>query len=655
MSFSAKHYYEFGPFRLDPVKRQLLREGEVVPLKPKVFETLLALVQATGQVMEKEELMQRIWAGRIVEEANLSMNISALRKALGESPTENHYIVTVPGQGYSFVAEVRRIQAEETGVLPAAFIPTEQPVVSEAATEPLADLPVLSQPSLPDVQPRRKLVMFVGVVLLVGLSLALYYWRRETPRQSVTAELLPVKSIVVLPFTQLNANADEYLGLGVADVLITQLSKLRQLKVRPTSAILRYKGQSSDPVTVGREQQVDAVLEGTIRQTAEHARVTVRLISVRDGATLWAEKFDEQLGAVFQLEDVIAQRLVRALALQLSGVDQERLAKRGTDNAEAYRLYLLGRFFWNKRTADGTQKALEYFDQAIKFDPNFALAYAGIAEAYSMEFPYISDQEKREKMKGAALKAMQLDEKLAEAHAALAYAKYWYEWDWTGAEQEFKRAIELNPNSAMAHLWYANYLMFLTRHQEAIVEINHALELDPLSLSINNNAGYVFRSAGLYDQAIAQFKKVLVMDASYIRAHLRLGETYSMLGMHDPAIRELEEVVKLSGGYPGVKTILGQAYAKAGRRTEALKLLNELIELCERSDDDCFPGRAFIYAELGDKDKAFKILNQVLSERYTDLACLKVCPYYDSLRSDPRFEDLMRRVGLSPDTPTSGN
>jgi DNA-binding winged helix-turn-helix (wHTH) protein/TolB-like protein/tetratricopeptide (TPR) repeat protein len=648
MQLSGKRFYEFGPYRLDAVKRLLLREDEVVPLKSKVFDTLLVLVEESGRVLEKDELMKKLWPDTVVEEANLSIYISTLRRALGERPGENRYIVTIPGQGYRFVAEVREsgngqaelLLQERTSV--SVTVETEDEKLEPFSLNDIQKAEVALPPAPSSPRRRLRYPLLLAGLLLAGLAGAGYYWWATRP----ALRGLPVKSIAVLPFKQLNGGQDDYLGLGLADVLITRLDDLRQIKVRPTSAILRYRGTEQDAVAIGREQKVDAVLEGSIQRSGNNVRVTVQLVSVQDGAPLWSGLFDQQMADSLVFEDAITQRLVRVLALKLSDAERRTLAKRSTDNAEAYQLYLKGRFFWNKRTGEGVKKGLECFEQAVKLDPNYALAYVGIADCYFIELIGLPHEERRVRMKAAAMKALELDETLAEAHASLAWVKCWYEWDWAGAEQEFKRALELNPNYATAHHWYALYFSFLGRNEEALAEIKQAAELDPLSLIINANVGYILMCARLYDQAIASLHKTLEMDPTFSRTHIWLGESYTAKGMYAPAITELQQAVKLCGDEPKIKGVLGHAYAKAGKRTEAVKILRELDKLCEKQAN-CLDDRAILRTDLEGKPTGFEMLQQAVAEHNSGMTVLKVHPYYDDLRSDPRFTDLLRRVGLA--------
>ncbi len=580
MSKPARHFYQFGPFRLDAAERLLLREGEPVLLTPKVFDTLLVLVQNSGRLLGKDELMQTVWPDAIVEESNLSQNIFTLRKALGESPTKPKYIETIPRRGYRFIASVREVRYEG------------------------ADL--------------------TGVA---------------------------VRSIAVLPFKPLGAkNGDEYLGLGLADALITRLSNIGQIVVRPTSSVRKYTGLEQDPVAVGRALRVESVLDGSLRRSGERIRVTVQLVSVRDGVPLWADRFDEKFTDIFVVEDSISERVAAALMLKLTGEDKKRLTKRYTENIEAFQLYLKGRYYWNKRTGQGLKKGIEYFQQAIEKDPTYALAYAGLADCYNLLSLYgvFPPKETMPRAKAAAMRALEIDNTLAEAHTSLAYAKLYYDWDWAGAKREFLRALELNPNYATAHHWYHEYLTAMGWFEESHAEILQAQELDPLSLIISTDVGWGLYYARRYDQAIEQLRKTIEMDPTFAVAHFILGLCYGQKGLFKESAAEIQKAIAILGDNPLALAVgvLGHAYAVSGKKDRALKVFEQLKDLSKRCYVPAY-SLAIIYTGLGQKDQALKWLRKAYEERYDRLIYLKVEPMFDSLRSDPRFKDLLRRIGFA--------
>jgi DNA-binding winged helix-turn-helix (wHTH) protein/Tfp pilus assembly protein PilF len=574
MSKLLSRRYEFGPFRLDPRDRLLLRNEVIVALPPKVFETLLVFVQHSGHLLNKDELLSHIWPETIMEESNLTQAVYALRKALGQRLDGHHYIETIPRRGYRFVADVREIVQADASRL--------------------------------------------------------------------------VRSLAVLPFRSLGTESSEYLRLGMANALITKLSNIQQITVRPTSAVLKYAGNEADPVTVGRELGVDSVLDGTIERSDDRIRVTVQLMRSGDGAAIWGETFDEQFTNIFGVEDSISEQVTRVLQLRLSGEEKRQLTKRYTENVRAYQAYLKGRYFWEKRTEEGMEKSIAFFEEAIDVDPSYALAYAGLADAHFLLGVYRArpPRETFPKAQAAAAKALELDSELAEAQCCLAYMKACYDWDWLGAEREFKRALELNPNYVTGHIWYSDYLSALGRFDEALAQVERALEMDQLSLISNLNLALPLYFARQYDRAIEQLHKTLELDQNYALGHWSLGRAYRQQGRYEEAIAELQKAVNLSGMSPLMVAALGRGYAVAGRSDEARKIINELEQLSGQRYISPYD-IATIYLGLGERDQAFSWLDQAREERAGRLFFLKVDPYLDSLRPDPRFSALLHSVNLA--------
>jgi len=492
---------------------------------------------------------------------------------------------------------------------------------------------------------RHKLAALVAIVALVlaVVGLAAYFHARNTE--------VAIDSIAVLPFENRSADPEtDYLSDGLAESLIYRLSQLPNLRVSPTSVALRYKGKQVDAVKVGNELSVSAVLSGRITQRGDSLTISAELVDARYNKLLWGEQYDRKMSDLLATQREIAREIVEKLKLKVSG-EEKGLVKHYTENNEAYQLYLRGRFYWSKRTEEGMQKSLEYFQQAIERDPTFALAYSGLADAYDLlgasdASGSMRPDEAMPRAKAAALKALEIDDTLAEPHVSLAHIKYYYDRDWVTAEREYKRAIELNPNYPIAHQWYAVYLMSAGRFDEALAQNRRAQELDPLSLPINMTLGWVLLNARQYDQSVEQLRKTLEMDPNFILAHHRLGLVYEQQGRYDEAIAEFRQVVNLSAGKPLGITSLAHAYALSGNRAEAQRTLAELQEISQRRYVS--PASiALIYVALGDKDQAFAWLEKADKGRDANLARLKVDPRFDSLRSDPRFADLVRRVGLS--------
>ncbi|HJQ24180.1 MAG TPA: winged helix-turn-helix domain-containing protein [Blastocatellia bacterium] len=644
MAEARQRVYEFGGFRLDAVKRLLWREGEPVPLTSKSFETLLALVESRGEILDKEALLNRVWPDTVVEEKNLTINISALRKALGESPQEHRYIVTVPGRGYRFVAEVRDVTDGGAELLVQQSKVRVVVEEEDEETERRGDGATGRDAVVPS--PRRPIArVAIAAALLAVLVVAFVTWRRGASQREPTAGPPAIKSLAVLPFKPLNPQAGEdFLGVGMADVTITRLSSLNQLIVRPTRAVLPFATQ--DPLEAGRALKVDAVLDGNIQQAAGRVRVTLRLLQVEDGKALWTYQCDEYCTDLFALQDTISQKVTEALAVKLTGDERAQMLKRYTENADAYQAYLKGRYYYNRVNEDDLNKAIASFQQALRLDPNDALADAGLSAVYAWgaQF-YWRAHEAMPKAREMAERALALDEQLAEAHASLARVRYFYEWDYAAAEREFRRALELNPGLADAHLWYGEYLALMGRFDEALAEMKQAAQLDPLTPFVVIHPGLPTFLAGRYDESIAYALKGLEIDPNVRMIHIDLGLTYAMKGDYAKGIAELQRAIELGDHSPAAQTNLAFAYARAGDRTAAQQRLKQALSSPNGYVVPYFV--ATVYAALGDQEQAFAWLEKAYNERSIYLAWLKTDPRLDSLRADPRFADLLRRVGFA--------
>lgn len=556
MSQQSGHLYEFGPFRIDTVNRLLLRDGKAVPLKPKVVDTLLMLVENMGRVVQKDELIARLWPDSFVEEANLTQNIYVLRKALDSGEESESYIETIPRRGYRFVAAVNVLPYDENGIIPQGEFP-----VPGANPDAIA----LPAPRAWILRPGVLIpaLLAIGILVLVG-----YYLLSNRGKSAVNNGA--VKSLAVLPFRPLTPDAsDDYMGQGMADALITKLSNSRQIAIRPASAVLPYSARAEDPLVAGRQLGVDAVLEGKIQQSGDRLRVTVQLLRVADGASLWAEKFDEKLADIFAVQDSISDQAARSLTLQLTGSERELMRKHYTQNAEAYQAYLQGRYFWNKRNAEGFKKGLDYFQRAIEIDPNYAPAYAGLADCYIRlnEYGVPMAQESVPRARVAVQKALAIDDDLAEAHATLAFIKFRHDWDFAGAEEEFTRSLRLDPNYSEAHQWHAFYLLAVGRPDEADTEMKRAQELDPLSVSLNGNVALLLFFKHDFDQSVQQCRKTLDMEPNYNLARVTLGMNYEQKGLNEAAVAELKKAREVAPNDVGTIAPLAHALAKSGRAT----------------------------------------------------------------------------------------
>jgi serine/threonine protein kinase/tetratricopeptide (TPR) repeat protein len=493
---------------------------------------------------------------------------------------------------------------------------------------------------------RKSTLGFAAAVLLVLLGAGGWFYR-STARGGET-----IDSVAVLPFV--NASADpnsEYLSDGITESLINSLSQLPHLRVMSRDSAFMFKGKNTDAQTVGRQLGVRAVFEGRVMQRGDDLEISAELVDARDDSHIWGQRYNRKLADVFALQDDVAKEMTTALRMRLTGEDEKRMAKTYTANPEAYQEYLKGRYWWNKTTEEGANKSIEYFQEAIAKDHAFALAYSGLSDSYSLigGLGVVPPKEIYPRAKEAALKALEIDDTLSEAHTSLAYVMTLYDWDWSGAEREFQRAIELNPSYAVAHNRHGIALMRTGSVEEAITEEKRALELDPLSLAINRMLGVTFSSARKYDQAIEQQRKTLELDPNYRLAVVDLGLAYLAKSMYKEAIAEFQKALMTSPDNVAALSDLGYTYAVTSRRTEAQQVLDQLNELSKRK---YVPARyrARIYAGLGDKDKAFDWLEKGYEDRSvgSGLFTLKVDPIFDSLRSDPRFADLLRRMNLQP-------
>lgn len=645
MQTSVKYSYEFGPFQLDPPERLLLCEGQPVPMPPRAFDLLVVLVERSGHLVEKDELLKAVWHGSFVEEGNLSVTISVLRKALNDDRGMHKYIETVSKRGYRFVADVKRLGEPEITAPP---VPAYEPATAADAA-PHDQVPaVVFEP--PAVARKRN---FLGTVALVVLALAAVAGlarmavRRWSPSNQAQGAVA-IHSLAVLPFQTLGAKSgDEYLGLGMADALITRLGNTGKIIVRPTSSIQKYAEKELSPQAAGQEQGVDAVLDGRIQRGADRVRLTVQLIRVRDGVQLWGESFEKEYTDIFALEDSLSERVAQSIRLKLTGEETRRFTKRSTERPDAYEAYVKGRYFWNKRTKAGMMKGLEYFRQAIALDPTFAEAYVGVADSYATFGLYamLPPKEAFPAAKEAARRALAMDDGLAEAHASMGFIYFYYDWNAVEAVKEFQRALTENPNYSLAHSWYGENLAAMSRFQEADVEAQRAMEGDPLSLIIGSNAGWTYSLAGEGELAIEILKKAIDIDPSFPRTHFRLGRAYEQKKSYDLAISELQQAVNLSPGDSCYEGSLGHAYAVSGHQVEARKVLQDLEG---RLGQPYVPAYAIalVYAGLGENDHAVTWLERAYDDRSTSIAFLKLDPELIGLHSNPRFQQLARRINF---------
>ena len=595
MTTPMSRIYEFNQFRLDTEERVLYAKGKPLALSPRLFDTLLALVEKSGRVMDKAELMAKVWADSFVEENNLNKNISALRKLLGEAGGEARFIETVPRRGYRFIAEVREVAGGESELLVARR--TRSRVVIE---------------------------------------------------EEVETEAKP-KAIAVLPFKTFGVNgSSQYLGLGLADALITRLSAARQLIVRPTSSIAKYNHAAQDVFIIGRELGVDAVLEGSIRRLESRLRVTVQLVSVKEEIALWAEKFDEAFTDLFAVEDAISERVAETLTLRLTEQERQLLTKHHTDNIEAHECLFKGIYYYSKQTPEALEMAMQAFTEAGLKDPDYALAYTSLSGCSSMiYFRNNSAPPAKEvalKAKLYAEKALALDQSMPEAHVVHLAARLYHDFDFVGVAKDFDRVFAMNPKSAPSHRWCGIYLAARGRFAEALQAMRQACQSDPVSSIGNSGLAFVYYYMREYDQAIAAFEKTLQFEPNYSEARLGLAMLYAIKGRYADALAELDQPFYID---PIRKLVVkGMIYARSKDHAETRRILEEVYAVAAQAYVN--PRElAILHAALGETDHAFAWIEQAYAERHPWLMTLKVDFWTEALRSDPRFTDLLRRMGLA--------
>jgi TolB-like protein/DNA-binding winged helix-turn-helix (wHTH) protein/Tfp pilus assembly protein PilF len=626
MPEKTKRFFDFGRFRVDCRERVLLADGHPVSLTPKAFETLLYLVENSGHILEKDELLKQVWRDTFVEEGTLVQNISTLRRVLGDAPDGSAYIETIPRRGYRFAGAVC------TGELEPGSEEILPPVTMVGARRAR--------------RPGLIAALAIAAVSLVSLFLVRErIWPRSEP---ATKKIM----LAVLPFENLSGDPQqEYFSSGLTEEMITQLGDLEpnRLGVIARTSAMQYKGAKKDTRQIGRELGVDYILEGSVRREGDRVRITAQLIQVKDQTHLWARDYDRNLRDILALQSDVAGAIAREIRLKLPSEESARLASPSALNPQAYELYLKGRYFWNKRTEDGFVKAIGYFEQAAVLDPKYAQPYAGLADAYallgSMPNHEISRGEAMPKAKTAALKALQLNDSLADAHTSLAFVEMQYEWDWPGSEKEFKRALELNPNYATAHQWYAVWLMTQGKKDAALEEERRAQEADPLSTIIKTDTAQLLVYAGRYDEAAQQAQRALEIDPGFLLGRNYLAVAYTAKKDYQAAITEYQSVLAIDKGDAWATSGIAMTYALAGQRRKSETILRDMLRGAKNREDLALQ-LAIVYAAQGENDQAFAWLEKAYQRRDGGLILFNVAPEFQSLDLDPRFDELARRVGL---------
>ena len=647
--------YEFGDFRLDARQRRLShRDGTPVALTPRLVDALLYLVERPGQLLDKNELMDALWPGLVVEENNLSQAISALRRALGDESQDSRYIQTVPRRGFRFVAEVRPVR--DAGASDAALPGAASPASPTDPTQDSAEAATGSPPDgLPAAAPiagttstvrrgrRRFGLALASAVAVAAVAVAAWHGLRGTP----TARQ-PTTTVAVLPFKPLVSDSrDELLEVGMADSLIARLSTLPGLVVRSVGSVRRYAGMNQDPLAAARELDVEWVVDGTIQRWGDQIRVTARLLRA-DGTARWSGTFDENFTGVFDVQNMISDRVAQVIAPRLAASDRKGLAASGTHHPDAYQLYLAARSQAQSLRPSGLKRSIEFYKKAIELDPKYALAYAGLAETYR-RLPFGADTpptEAFEPARAAALRAIELDPALAEGHAGLGWVKFWYEWDWPGAEKAFRRAIELNPNVWEAHLGLGHLLSSLGRGDEGFPHIQRARELDPMSLITNTlEAGYLL-GRGRREEADQRIQRALEIDPEFWVGHL------TMAGFHlaDKDVARALESLRLAEQYSeGQSTqaaaLIGSLLGRTGQREQAQAVLDRLLAQAKQR---YVPPTsvAAVFVGLGDKASALDWLERAHDVRDLRLSFMKIDGRWAPLKDEPRFQALLKKMKL---------
>ncbi len=618
MSFPAQSV-RFGPFQLDLRAAELHHNGNKTKLPEQPFQVLCELVEHPGEVVTREELRQRLWrSDTFVDfEHGLNTAVKRLRELLGDAAENPRYIETLPRHGYRLM------------------VPVEKP---EPVGSAISQAPVCWP----------KIWLLVSTVVVAAIVAGVLWRQRLLER----FHPFKIESLAVLPLENLSGNPEEeYFADGMTEALITELGKVHALRVISRQSVMQYKGASKTVPQIARELHVDAIVEGSALRADGKVRITTQLVRANPEQHMWSESYERNLTDIIALQREVTQAIAREIRVTLTPQEQQSLARTRPVSVNAYEAYLKGRYHYDKLSVEDRWKAREWFQRAIDDDPDYAPAYAGLAWTYTLAgggawTGSVRDAYKTER--SLAEKAIALDGTVAEAHAVLADVMRGYEWDWRGAEDEYKQSIGLNPNSAQAHGEYAEMLSLLGRHEEALREARLAQQLDPVSPLMSSQVGYAFYWARRYDEAIEQFQKTLELDRNHPRAYYGLGRTYLEKGMGQEALLALERGNSLFFAGQRPDGILGYVYGALTQRAKALRVADQLKILQRQGDPDATFDLARVYAGLGDKDRALEFLRMAYEEHYPSMEVIKVDPQFDRLRSDPRFQDLVRRINFPP-------
>ncbi len=640
---SSQATFRFGPYELRPRTRELLKHGVKLRLRPQPFRILQTLLERNGDVVTREELHKQLWpSDTFVDfERGLNSAVKQLRGVLGDSATEPRYIQTLPKIGYRIIVPVDVNDAapsDSADASPQAVIVAKGP--SSEALNP--------KPARTASWP-----LLVGACIVLIVAAAVYiHWSRSRIRPQASTERV---MLAVLPFDNLTGDASQdYFSDGLTEEMIAQLGHLNpeRLGVIARTSVMQYQNSREPLQQIGHDLGVQYVLEGSFRRDSQDVRITAHLIQVSDQKTVWARQYDRRPNDLLAVQEEIAQETADEIQTTLGGV-RKRIGANSSPietptSYEAYDLYVKGRFFWNKRTLEGFQQAVGYFQQAIAKDPNYARAYSGLADSYTLlsSYNFGSPNELIPKARAAALRALQIDDNLAEAHASLALIAENYDWDWQTAGREFRRAIDLDPNYPTAHQWYAEYFAWQGQFDEAFAESERARQLDPLSLIIATDHGALLYYSHQYDRAIDQFRTTLEMEPNFPHAHI-LMYAYVQEGRYSDALADIEQW-RRHGDFADAWAFESYIYARSGKLAQAQRAFAEFERLSRDNPSDSISIHIIVYAGMGDRDKLFAYLQEALQQHLNALTALKVDPLYDPYRSDPRFQAFLRKVGLAP-------
>ena len=628
----------FGTYEVSRQSGEVRKAGLRIRVQQQPMKLLEILLEHPGEVVTREELRSRVWPDESFGDFDQALNIAIgkLRSALGDSAESPRFIETLPKRGYRFIADVSVVDTD-------ARPERQEPVLGDlSATDRGHKIQGIGLAVAPQrrLLPTRGIIVTLALVLsLAILSVWLFHSRAPTG----------MRSIAVLPLDNLSGDASQnYFADGMTDELITDLAQISALRVISRTSVMAYKGARKPLPQIARELNVDAVVEGTVLRSGDRVRITAQLIEASTDKHVWSQSYEGELRDTLAVQNRVASAIADQIRINLTPQEQAALKNAKVVNPEAYESYLKGRYFWNKRTADGLKVALAYFKQAIEEDPKYAQAYSGLADTYALlgdwQYAVMTPKEAFPEAKAAAIKSLELDSTLGEAHNSLAFVLDGFDWDFDSAGREFQRAIELNPGYATAHHWYAWHLSLLGRYDEALAEMRKAENLDPLSLIINADLAELLVLAHSDEESIQQSRKTIEMDPNFALAHNQLAQAYLQKHMYDEAVAELKTAVQVSGGGPAFIANLARAYVASGKRSEAVKLLDHLKKRSKPGYSNASE-IAVIYASLGDADQAMNWLEKGYNERFNPGVLLR--PGFNPLRSDPRFQNLVHRIGLA--------